>query len=133
MDLSRALIHWGVPIVLLRPIILLWIKGDWAEHVKLLGMSSWARIASPCAFCWSQRDNIYNYGSMSIDGVGFAERTDEYYKNACSSCGIFITIRTEAQRQRILREGQLHYVKGDRAISTGRVLNNPIPDMLLQK
>eukprot|EP00973_Karenia_brevis_P053474 7430972-Karenia_brevis.AAC.1 len=65
---------------------------------------------------------------MSIDGVGFAERTDEDYQNACSSCEIVITIRTEAQRQRILREGQLHYFKGDSAISTGRVLSNRIPD-----
>ena len=36
--------------------MLLYVKADWAEHVKTFGLSSWGCLMHPCQYCHCTKD-----------------------------------------------------------------------------
>ena len=72
---------------LLCTAILLWIKGDWAEHVKTLGLSGWGSKHCPCIFCGSVKACLHSrYHLMSALSFPFPLRSSRDYDAACRDC-----------------------------------------------
>eukprot|EP00959_Pyramimonas_sp_CCMP1952_P215284 4504615-Pyramimonas_sp.AAC.1 len=66
-------------------IALLWIKGDWSEHARTLGLQSWASKFSPCQFCHSTTDELRHVdGVAHPDGPGWHLKQHSDYADACA-------------------------------------------------
>ena len=79
-----------------RPAVLVWIKGDWAEHVHSLGLSSWSAVHAPCQFCKWGRDDISEKGHLMCKR--FPEwplRVGGDYEAACRACEVDVNIRSK--------------------------------------
>ena len=47
--------------------VLIYIKGDWAEHAHSLSLQSWASVWQPCQFCELTKDSLNHVA----DKMGF--------------------------------------------------------------
>eukprot|EP00959_Pyramimonas_sp_CCMP1952_P456977 9474064-Pyramimonas_sp.AAC.1 len=61
----------------------LFIKGDWAEHVHSFGYPLWSTDGHPCPWCFATSDDIYAWRGMSPFGVPCRPKTIVDYENAC--------------------------------------------------
>ena len=61
--------------------ILFWIKGDWMEHNKSMGLSNWASGMCPCAFCHCTSEELHDlYKYMTAISTPFWLRAPgDYY------------------------------------------------------
>ena len=110
----------------LRTAVLLWIKGDWAEHNHTLGLSPWSTWANPCAFCRGIRDAIHmHYRSCSLTSLPWQDREDGDYDRNCARCEIRVVVRDAEARNSIIRDGRLAYMKGKQG--KGRTLTSALP------
>ena len=90
--------------------ILLYIKGDWAEHAKTLGLGSWAGSFAPCSFCSCMKSELHlSYRQMSCFSLPFLERTKDNYFQAVQRCEVRVEINSEAIRAQILQTGLLSF------------------------
>ena len=89
--------------------VMLWVKGDWAELSKSLGLQGWASWIAPCFLCLSTQDELHRlYRSCNIDSLAWNTKTG--YDLACRACEIYITITTPEQKALIL--GALEFMQG---------------------
>lgn len=110
--------------------VLLWVKGDWAEASKTLGLASVSSANCMCPFCVATNEDAYSsYEGISRDELPWAERAHESYQVECTRCERVLQLREERDRQLILAQGELHYSKGKRG---GRILRCPVPSLGLE-
>ena len=104
--------------------ILLFIKGDWAELVKNVGLASWSSWINPCFLCTASSEELHNlYRSCTLDEWPFALRDGDSYDRACAACEHKVVLRSEAVRTTLL--AALVY---DKKLS-GLVLQRDLPGL----
>ena len=83
--------------------IMLWIKGDWCEHVNGLGLTRWDAKNSPCQFCsLTKRDIIdCNHGWREPTGPQWPTRSFADYENSCSQCEVSLTIARKPDLEKL--------------------------------
>ena len=91
--------------VMARKSILLWIKGDWSEHNKTLGLSGRASKYNPCQFCTLCKDELHSLNqccSMGHSDVPlWPLRGHEEYESACRRCEVDLVCTTAAERKMV--------------------------------
>ena len=94
--------------------VLVWIKGDWMEHSKSLGLPSWQSYHNPCQFCRTPSTEIHDFIDSILDpgGIPWIDRRHEDYEETCQKCEKTLTIRTVAERTALVRA--MEYLKGDK-------------------
>ena len=85
--------------------VLLFVKGDWCEHSKTLGLSSWAQNDNCCQFCELSKHELHNSSHyISHDGVEqWPMREHHEYETAVRQCEVVIEIATPLQLQLVVR------------------------------
>ena len=94
---------------------LLWIKGDWMEHIKTLGLAPFSQYHAPCQFCTQVKPELHwvAEGFSAPGGPLWDLRTHESYFEDCSKCEVVVQIATEdARRQLLLALGILRRGSG---------------------
>jgi hypothetical protein len=87
---------------------LLQVKGDWAEHCKTLGLSSWSSYACPCVFCCATKDDIHcSYADISLLHLPWLDRGAASYEMSCRERELCIDVVNENIRKSILKDGVL--------------------------
>lgn len=62
--------------------VLLWVKGDWQEHSKSLGLMPWNTIFSPCPMCDTTQDTLHTlYDDVSVAHLPWREHSHEAYRS----------------------------------------------------
>lgn len=88
--------------------VLLWIKGDWAEHSKTLGLMSWAASVNPCSLCHCSKAELHTkYARVSALSLPWVDKTSTSYDAACNACEVVVRIVSDGMRQLLYTEGQL--------------------------
>ncbi|CAK0910874.1 unnamed protein product, partial [Prorocentrum cordatum] len=108
---------------------LIYIKGDWSEHAKSLGLSPWSISWSPCQFCTLSKHELHSLYHQLPYGIDWQLKNTESYEEACARCEIQVTLRTEDDRKALVQA--LRFRKpgkngpiGGRLVVTGFVLDN---------
>ena len=89
--------------------ILLQIRGDWLEMSASLGFASWMSRSSPCLFCFSTKDSLYDFANWGKDSPVHRLATPDDYEEACKRCER--TVVVDRDKWRRIR-GLLKYFKG---------------------
>eukprot|EP00969_Alexandrium_andersonii_P138102 6107912-Alexandrium_andersonii.AAC.1 len=79
--------------------VLLWVKGDWGEHAKTLGLAPWSTLFNPCQFCEDPRCEMHERYDEIGEVLSWPLRTHEQYEQACLQCERSVVINTEAERR----------------------------------
>ena len=81
--------------------VLTHIKGDWSEFSKSLGLSPWSKHYQCCPYCPCSKDTMFlDDTGLGFGGIGYCERSDDDYEQACRKCEIRVQVGTrELQRQ----------------------------------
>ena len=90
--------------------VLLWVKGDWGEHAKTLGLAPWSTLFNPCQFCEDPRCEMHERYDEIGHVISWPLRTHELYEHACLQCERSVVINTEAERRMVV--GALRWLKG---------------------
>lgn len=82
---------------------LLWVKGDWAEHSKSLGLSNWASWNNPCMYCHLNSEELHSlYDDLSDnDGPGWPLRSASDYFNGVKRCEVHVPISSVSERSEL--------------------------------
>jgi hypothetical protein len=99
--------------------ILLWLKGDWAEHCERFGYPTNASGLRPCFCCAGSGPDLYLVAGISLLSLPWYENTDDDYEDACKRCEHSVVVSRQAHED--LR-GLLVYDKRKDG-SHGRALN----------
>ena len=79
--------------------MLLWIKGDWDELRKALGLQGWTSWCNPCFVCEAIKEELHSvYRSAMLDSLPWPLRSGESYDASCRTCEIEISIATAGER-----------------------------------
>lgn len=90
----------GAPLT--RPAVLVWIKGDWAEHVHSLGLATWATTWAPCQYCYMSRADIAEKGhTLCSVCPTWPLRSAADYDLSCIACEQYISLRTEDDKKKL--------------------------------
>ena len=84
-------------------IVLLYIKGDWAEHSHTLGLASWASKYSPCQYCSCTKAEVEDMHANMRAEPQWLLRTHEDYENACRACEVDVQIQTPEQKESLIQ------------------------------
>ena len=84
---------------------LVYIKGDWSEHSKSLGLASWSQHHAPCAFCTVVRSELHTHAVelSSPEGCSWELRSHESYFEGCAMCETTVDLRNEDDRRELLK------------------------------
>ena len=108
--------------------VLHFIKGDWMEHSKTLGLAGWSLAAAPCSMCMSVLDELHcNYRSCSTCSLPWPLRKPGDYDASCKKCEIVVTLQTIEDRRLLVRNGGLRFVKKKSGVG-GLLLTNDVPE-----
>lgn len=119
--------EWRAPRKLSFTGVLLWIKGDWAEHSKTLGLSNWASTSAPCTVCFSSRDELHTlYNRINVERTPWMDRTHEDFFAACRKCETHVRVLSETMRTLIMNTGKLHFANVKQGPS-GYILGADVP------
>lgn len=118
----------GAPLT--RPAVLVWVKGDWAEHVHSLGLSSWSSEYAPCQYCSMSKTEINEKGHLMCSEVpGWPLRTAADYDRACRSCEIDVYLASDADTKRlssVLKWSRDKKVIGGRVVYRSAEINGKV-------
>ena len=104
--------------------ILLFIKGDWQELIKNLGLAHYSSWINPCFLCTATTKELHNlYRSCTLAEWPFDLRDGDSYDQYCSACEHRIVLENEAVRRTLL--AALVY---DKKLS-GRVLHADLAEL----
>ncbi len=86
---------------------LIFVKGDWAEFSKSLGLRPWSVVVAPCTFCECCREDLHlvDQDYISSEGMVSKLRTHDDYELACQACEVKVNIVSLGMRD--LVAGQL--------------------------
>ena len=90
--------------------LLLWIKGDWAEHTSTLGFAAWGSHFFPCLWCGCMLDGLFDFLGLSLAGDPWGPAPN--YDQACRACEIRVVLTTEADRLLLFTHGGLGFRRG---------------------
>eukprot|EP00969_Alexandrium_andersonii_P094087 4156886-Alexandrium_andersonii.AAC.1 len=76
--------------------ILLFVKGDWAEYAHTFGFVSWANASHPCLFCHCSHADMYEVGGLSVCSTPWGDRDMSSYDAACQACERTIIVTEQA-------------------------------------
>eukprot|EP00959_Pyramimonas_sp_CCMP1952_P139173 2913274-Pyramimonas_sp.AAC.1 len=67
---------------------LLCMKGDWAEHASVLGLSSWSSKFAPCQFCRCCKHELHEFNSqLGVEGgPAWLLKDHNSYHTDCRRC-----------------------------------------------
>ena len=109
--------------------ILLQIRGDWLELAGSLGFANWMTKSSPCLFCFSTKDSLYDFDGWGPGRPVHRLATHCDYDEACMRCERKVVIDSvKWRRMRAL----LKYFKGKKGPS-GRALQDDFFPANLQR
>lgn len=92
--------------------ILIWVKRDWAELTKTLGLQGWQSWVSPCFVCNANQDDLHTYGDCNTSRLAWQDKQDGDYDTNCRSCEIVVVVENALQKAAILRS--LTWMQGKR-------------------
>ena len=122
--MGRILQEQGV--VLPFTAALVWSKGDLDELPKTLGLPSVSRLWDPCFNCHCAKHNMHShYHNLAIDETPWDPVADDEYDQFCRDSEHHVLLETEEDRQLIVLQGGLVYVKDGKA--RGLTLSQPVP------
>ncbi len=85
---------------LTRPCVLVWIKGDWAEHVHSLGLASWGAHWAPCQYCKMSKPEIAEKGhTMCSTCPAWSLRAATDYEMACKACEVNVSLKSDSDKK----------------------------------
>jgi hypothetical protein len=73
--------------------IMLFVKGDWAEHAHTLALSPHSVFWQPCQFCCLCKDELHSHNREISSGMNWPLRTHADYFASCRKCEQVVTIR----------------------------------------
>ena len=112
--------------------VLLWVKGDWAEHAKTLGLGNWATTNAPCSLCKCTKSELHlHYRQMSSMGLPFLPRTRADYFESVSNCEVRVQISSEADRRAVTQIGLLSFQRRKTGPS-GYIIMRDVPSLGLK-
>eukprot|EP00959_Pyramimonas_sp_CCMP1952_P292883 6125430-Pyramimonas_sp.AAC.1 len=80
----------------------IYIKGDWSEHAKSLGLAPWSSTYAPCQFCTLCKFELHSQYSTMRDDMQWQLRTPDDYYEACKKSEIHIPLKTPEDRRNLL-------------------------------
>ena len=76
---------------------LIFVKGDWSEHSKSLGLAQWGSYYCPCSLCELPLPELHESYDSFANNLDWPLRTHDAYESACARCEVQITIRSNAE------------------------------------
>ena len=94
--------------------VLLWVKGDWNEHAKSLGLAPWSATFNACQFCNASSDEMHTmYDELNPRGpLPFNMRGREDCLGECDRCEVKVQIDTGNNRISLLAKLRVEKGKG---------------------
>ena len=110
--------------------VLCQVKVDWGELAPTLGIPNWSSYHAPCPVCLTPLCNMFSgYEAASLRSLPWPEPGEDAYEQSCNNCEIFVTFRTVFQVRRVLQQGGLTYMSGDRG--RGLTVARDVPSLHL--
>jgi len=83
--------------------VVMYVKGDWAEFSKSMGLAGWGNTWQPCPICPVQKDAMHACLTcrVSEDGLQMPDRRPADYEVACGKCEKTVTVTNVAMRNEI--------------------------------
>ena len=83
---------------------LVYVKGDWLEHSRTLGLARWDQFHSPCQFCTLVKSEVHSLADQfsADEGCPWPLRSHEDYDRDCSLCEKIVHVTTEEQLQQLV-------------------------------
>ena len=105
--------------------VFVFVKGDWAEYQKSLGLGSWQKFHSPCPMCTISKDDMMS----DLTGLGFAalpfeDRTKDDYERSCAQSEHRVRLATAKDLQDVA-SALSYFLKGKSA--KGRAIMTDLP------
>eukprot|EP00959_Pyramimonas_sp_CCMP1952_P472633 9500350-Pyramimonas_sp.AAC.3 len=93
---------------------LIWVKGDWGEHSKSLGLQAWNAVFNPCMMCSMCGADLHSHYDEFGPDVQWPMRIENEYHEACARCEVEVLLERQAHRTELLRV--LAFVKGGKGV-----------------
>eukprot|EP00969_Alexandrium_andersonii_P307243 13581119-Alexandrium_andersonii.AAC.1 len=91
-----------------------------------MGFPSWSTTFAPCFLCACTKEQLFNFHGVSLLRDPWGARQVGDYEESWRSCEIHVQVNTEADRDAIIRGGDLFYDKR-KSGGRGRVLRHAVP------
>ena len=108
------------------PAACLYMKGDWSEFSSTLGFPSWQDGLRPCFLCSASGADMFTAAGNSHDRLRWSDNAAGEYMRACQRCSFQVTLRTEADRRKVV--DKLRYDKRSGG-ARGRAMIEDVPEM----
>ena len=99
---------------------LIYIKGDWMEHLRTIGLASWGQHHACCQFCTLVKSELHTLADQfsSDNGCPWQLRTHSDYDESCRLCDRTVQINTQAQLQELV-SSIAHLKKNEKVLGFG--------------
>ena len=107
----------------------LYLKADWAEFSKTLGLASWSSQLFPCPFCRKTQGELHTIAGLNVTDTTWQLISHEDLERATRACEIDVVLRSAAQHREVL--AALQYNR-DKNGPRGRALIRDLPSLGLR-
>eukprot|EP00959_Pyramimonas_sp_CCMP1952_P272388 5694953-Pyramimonas_sp.AAC.1 len=70
----------------------LYIKGDWCEHARTLGLASWAQGHNPCQYCELGKSELHSCAHQLGPDCPWPLRDDGDYERIVAACEVQVLL-----------------------------------------
>lgn len=106
-----------------------YLKADWAEFSKTLGLTSWASTLFPCPFCKKTQAELHSIVGLNPTHTTWPLLTHDDLERATRACEIDVVLVSESQHKEVL--AALQYNR-DKNGPRGRALVRDLPSLGLR-